>query len=184
MNRGYRKLISTCLVFVSLMSSLAFANDEDRKYNQIRFQAQTSESVANDRMQVILNAHGEDGDTMFRDRMIGRTRVVEIDTMDLDCGVATAFKDHLVSAFEAAGGAVVVVDFTKVRFMDSSCLGALLAAFRHTGSAAKVVLSAANDSVAQVFRIARLEKVMRVAESLDQGLDVGADTWPARPYPR
>jgi predicted secreted protein len=60
MNRGYRKLISTCLVFVSLMSSLAFANDEDRKYNQIRFQAQTSESIANDRMQVILNAYGED----------------------------------------------------------------------------------------------------------------------------
>ena len=60
MIRGYRKLIGTCLVLVLLMSGLAFANDEDRKYNQIRFQAQTSESIANDRMQVILNAYGED----------------------------------------------------------------------------------------------------------------------------
>jgi len=117
---------------------------------------------------------------MFRDRMIGNTRVVEINTKDLDSGVATAFKDHLVSAFETAGDSVVIVDFAKVRFMDSSCLGALLAAFRQTGSAAKVVLSAADDSVAQVFRIARLEKVMRVAESLDQGLDLGPECWPAK----
>lgn len=117
---------------------------------------------------------------MFRDRMIGNTRVVEINIKDLDSGVATAFKDHLVSAFEAANGSVVIVDFAKVRFMDSSCLGALLAAFRQTGSAARVVLSAPNDPVAQVFRIARLEKVMRVAESLDGGLDLGPESWPAK----
>jgi predicted secreted protein len=52
--------ISTCLVLVLSMTVPAFADDEDRKYNQIRFQAQISESIANDRMQVILTVHGED----------------------------------------------------------------------------------------------------------------------------
>ena len=117
---------------------------------------------------------------MFTDRMIGNTRVIEINTKDLDSGAATAFKDHLISAFETAGDSVVILDFAKVRFMDSSCLGALLAAFRHTGSANKVVLSAAQEAVAHVFRVARVEKVMRVAESLDQGLDFGPDKWSAR----
>jgi len=112
--------------------------------------------------------------------MFGNTRVVEINTRDLDSAVASAFKNHLVSAFATAGDSVVIVDFAKVRFMDSSCLGALLAAFRQTGSGAKVVLSAAQDQVAHVFRVARVEKVMRLSENLGQGLDFDPEQWPAR----
>ena len=117
---------------------------------------------------------------MFQDRMIGNTRVVEINIKDLDSSVGTAFKDHLISAFEAADDLIVILDFAKVRFLDSSCLGALLAAFRQTGSATKVVLSGAEGAVAQVFQISRVEKVMRVAESLDQALDFGPEKWLAK----
>lgn len=38
------------------------ANDDEVRYNQVRFQVQSQQSVVNDRMDALLGAHGEDTD--------------------------------------------------------------------------------------------------------------------------
>lgn len=50
------------LLLVTGCSGMAIAADNELNYNQIRFQAAASESVANDRMQAVLSVQDEDGD--------------------------------------------------------------------------------------------------------------------------
>ena len=114
----------------------------------------------------------------FKNRWVGDNLVVAISNKDLDSSVATAFKEHLVSVFEANVDRIVILDLTKVRFFDSSCLGALFAAFRQTGSKAKVVLSGAQDSVEHVFEVSRVTRVMPVVPSLDQATQLNLSDWP------
>lgn len=50
------------LLAATVFNSLATAADNDLHYNQVRFQAAASESVANDRMQAVLTVQDEDDD--------------------------------------------------------------------------------------------------------------------------
>ena len=114
----------------------------------------------------------------FKNRWVGDNLVVTISNKDLDSSVATAFKEHLIDAFEGNPDRIVILDVSKVRFFDSSCLGALFAAFRQTGSNAKVVLAGAKESVEQVFEVARVSKVMPIVRSLDQATQITSAEWP------
>lgn len=52
-------------VFAVLLPGLAgtaIADDDDVRYNQVRFEVQSQQSVVNDRMDVLMGAHGEDTD--------------------------------------------------------------------------------------------------------------------------
>lgn len=113
----------------------------------------------------------------FKNRRIGGNLVVEISNKDLDSSVATEFKEHLIDVFEDNPENIVILDMSKVRFFDSSCLGALFASFRQTGSNAKVVLAGADDAVDHVFQISRVTKVMRVVPSLDQAMQMTPSDW-------
>ena len=116
----------------------------------------------------------------FKNRWVGDNLVVEISNKDLDSSIATVFKEHLIDVFESNPDRIVILDVSKVRFFDSSCLGALFAAFRQTGSKAKVVLAGANDSVEQVFQVSRVTRVMPVVPSLDQATQINLGDWPLR----
>ncbi len=114
----------------------------------------------------------------FKNRWVGDNLVVTVSNKDLDSSVATAFKEHLLDVFENNSDRIVILDFSKVRFFDSSCLGALFAAFRQTGSNAKVVLAGAKDSVEHVFEVSRVTKVMPVVASIDQATRINLSEWP------
>lgn len=57
----------------------------------------------------------------------------------------------------------VVLDFAKVQFIDSACLGALIAVTRVVRERdGDIRLSGMNEEVASIFRITRLDKVFSV----------------------
>jgi len=121
------------------------------------------------------------GDQMpFKNRRVDKRTVVEVDTRDLDASIATDFKNYLIHLFEQEPEAAVIVDLSKVRFIDSTCLGALLAAYRHNGSAKKLAVAEPQEPVQHVFKMARLAKAMPIYETVVEALLMTSGEWPGR----
>ena len=114
---------------------------------------------------------------LFKNWNIAGRTVVEVHTKDLDAAVATEFKNHLLQALENDPNAIVILDLTRVRFLDSTCLGALLAAYRQTGSVRKLAVTGLQPPVAHVLEVARVSRVMAVARTVDEALARPADPW-------
>ena len=103
----------------------------------------------------------------------GRTRVL------LAAGEVDAFAaPDLVSAFlEIHGATHVLVDLTRVSFMDSTALGAIVRNVRELGEGgAEVRVVLPSGSARRIFEITTLDRVLPVARSRDEGLAaLGAD---------
>jgi predicted secreted protein len=70
--------ILCCLLIVS--HAPAKADDDDRQYNQVRFQVQRSQAVANDLMQALLSVHEEDTDPAALADRINKTMSWALET--------------------------------------------------------------------------------------------------------
>jgi len=97
----------------------------------------------------------------------GRTRIV------LAAGEVDAFAaPDLVAAFAEIHGAThVLVDLTRVSFMDSTALGAIVRnvrELRDLGAEVKVVLP--SGSARRIFEITTLDRVLPVAGSREEAL--------------
>jgi anti-sigma B factor antagonist len=87
---------------------------------------------------------------------------------DIDIHTAPRVRDRL-AALQAAGSTSVVVDLAGVNFLDSSALGVLVAAHRElSGAGGTLKLAAPRAHVLKVFRITRLDDVIRVYESVEE----------------
>ena len=103
----------------------------------------------------------------------GRTRIL------LAAGEVDAFAaPDLVSAFlEIHGATHVLVDLTRVSFMDSTALGAIVRNVRELGEdGAEVQVVLPSGPARRIFEITTLDRVLPVARSRDEGLvTLGAD---------
>jgi anti-sigma B factor antagonist len=117
----------------------------------------------------------------FASRSVANGTIIQVNTKDLDSRVATEFKNALLDALAEDPNGTVIIDMTKVRFLDSTCLGALLAAFRQTGSNRKIAVAAPHDAVGHVFTVARVSRVIPVTATVDEALEIGPDNWPTPP---
>ena len=97
----------------------------------------------------------------------------------LAAGEVDAFAaPDLVSAFlEIHGATHVLVDLTRVSFMDSTALGAIVRNVRELGEGgAEVRVVLPSGSARRIFEITTLDRVLPVARSRDEGLAaLGAD---------
>ena len=116
---------------------------------------------------------------LLKTRQVGEVTIIEVHSKELDASVASEFKEYLVDLFEKEPTATVAMDFSKVRFMDSTCLGGLIAAYRQTGSNKKLVIAEAQGAVQHMFKVARLNKMMPVVETLYEALALKRSDWPA-----
>jgi anti-sigma B factor antagonist len=109
---------------------------------------------------------------------------MEIDTSDVRGKVAVVRLDgrlnmvaapRLKSAIEDVvdhGGTHVLVDLTAVTFMDSSGLGALIAALKKARQAqGDLRIAGVNEQVATVLRLTNLDRVLRPFESVEAASD-------------
>ena len=88
-------------------------------------------------------------------------------TGDIDIHTAPQVRDCLAS-LQADGTTSIVVDLAGVSFLDSSALGALVAAHRDlTSAGGRLKLAAPRPHVLKVFRITRLTDVMPIFDSVD-----------------
>jgi anti-sigma B factor antagonist len=90
---------------------------------------------------------------------------------DIDINSAPRLREQL-GALRAAGQQAVVVDLADVTFLDSSALGALVAAHRDlTGLQGELRLAAPRPNVGKVFAITRLAEVIPLYDSVEAACD-------------
>lgn len=92
----------------------------------------------------------------------GTATVLRATQARLDAAVAIAFKDEYRAAL-AAGVGPVVLDLSRVDFLDSSGLGALVAVMKHTVPGRRFTLSGLTEPVQKVFSLTRMDSVFDIA---------------------
>ncbi len=79
----------------------------------------------------------------------------------IDAAAAVQFRDAMRSATEG-GQARVVLDLSRVSFVDSSGLGAIISAMKHLGGQRTLELAGLQPAVAKVFRLTRLDEIVKI----------------------
>lgn len=73
-------------------------------------------------------------------------------------------------------GTTVVLDMTNATYVNSSCIGVLLAAHAHASrNQGTIVIAGADDAVLDVFRITKMHLVFRMYPTLQDALAAETD---------
>ena len=97
---------------------------------------------------------------------IGGTVVVHCLGERLDSLVAIKFKDEF-RQLAGEDAQRVVLNMGAVKFMDSSCLGAVVAVFKLLGPDRVFDLACLTPAVDRVFRLTRMDSVFSIFDSVD-----------------
>ncbi|WP_299348649.1 STAS domain-containing protein [uncultured Shimia sp.] len=95
--------------------------------------------------------------------------VVTVNETRIDAAVAIQFKDKMREETEDASNRVVL-NLAQVDFIDSSGLGAIVAAMKQLGSDRRLDLAGLNENVERVFRLTRMDTVFKIHSSLGEAL--------------
>ncbi len=99
----------------------------------------------------------------------GPVRIVTVDADRIDAAVALEFKDAMRAACDTAGPRILL-DLSGVTFIDSSGLGAIVAAMKQLSDAQQLELAGLTPLVDTVFRLTRMDTVFRIHPTLDDAL--------------
>jgi anti-sigma B factor antagonist len=87
--------------------------------------------------------------------------IVRVDEDRIDAAVAIQFKDRM-RELAAGGEGPVILDLSRVNFVDSSGLGAIVAVMKFLAPARRLDLAALAPNVGRVFRLTRMDGVFRI----------------------
>jgi len=110
---------------------------------------------------------------MLVSETVGGMLLIRVTEERLDTAAVIRFKERL-RELVAVPSRRVVLDMTKVRFLDSSGLGALVFAMKHVAPGRRLELAGLSAPVDRVLRLTRMDTVFRIHPSLDTGLRHGA----------
>jgi anti-sigma B factor antagonist len=99
-------------------------------------------------------------------------RVVTVEASRIDAAGAIHFKDAMRELTQS-GPDRIVLDLARVDFVDSSGLGAIVAAMKQMGPERRMDLAGARDTVLKVFRLTRMDTVFRLFPDVDAALSAG-----------
>lgn len=99
----------------------------------------------------------------------GDARVITVNTDRIDAAMAIQFKEDMRSETEE-GPERIVLDLSGVKFIDSSGLGAIVAAMKQLGDGRRLDLAGLTPVVDKVFRLTRMDTVFNLFPSLDDAL--------------
>lgn len=99
----------------------------------------------------------------------GGTLLIQVTEARIDAAVAIQFKDK-VKELANGGANRVVLDLSQVEFLDSSGLGALVAAMKQLGKDRPLELAALTPAVSKVFKLTRMDSVFKVHTSAEAAL--------------
>ncbi len=91
--------------------------------------------------------------------------VVRVVATRIDAAVAIQFKDRMREAAAALDGRVVL-DLQQVDFIDSSGLGAIVAAMKLMPPGRKLELAGLTAAVDKVFRMTRMDTIFAIHDSV------------------
>lgn len=95
----------------------------------------------------------------------GPVRIITVQDPRIDAAVAIQFKDRMRDHI-TGGPARIVLDLSQVNFVDSSGLGAIVAAMKQTGEGQVLELAGLTRNVAKVFALTRLDGVFTIHPSV------------------
>ena len=92
---------------------------------------------------------------------IDGAQVVRVNEDRIDAAVAIQFKDRMREIAGGVGGRVIL-DLSRVGFVDSSGLGAIVAVLKFLAPACKLELAALTPNVGKVFHMTRMDSVFAI----------------------
>lgn len=84
----------------------------------------------------------------------------------LDASVAPQFKEQ-VQTFIDEGESKIVLDFSKLKFMDSSSLGMLVGLLKNIGTQGSLIIMGAQGVVTDLFKLTRMDTIFTMVETLE-----------------
>ncbi|MES2810703.1 MAG: STAS domain-containing protein [Bacteroidota bacterium] len=93
--------------------------------------------------------------------------LVKLDIKEASLENGDAFKAEVIQLFDKYKKPIAI-DMSKVEYIDSSFLGAIVSAFKHLISfQAEVVLVGLSKDINNLFALTRLDKVFKIYSSFD-----------------
>lgn len=103
----------------------------------------------------------------------GDARIVTVHADRIDASMAIRFKEDM-RVETAAGPDRVILDLSAVDFIDSSGLGAIVAAMKQMEAHRRLDLAGLTPVVDKVFRLTRMDTVFTLYPSLDAAVATAA----------
>ena len=97
------------------------------------------------------------------------TTFVHVEAERIDAMVAIKFKDQVRDATLDAAE-TVILDLSRVNFLDSSGLGAVVAVMKQLGAERRLELAGLTPNVAKAFRLTRLDRIFQIHASVEEAL--------------
>ena len=97
-------------------------------------------------------------------------RVVCVDENRIDAACAIQFKDEMRGLSEA-GPSRIILDLGNVEFLDSSGLGAVVAALKAVRHGQRLELAALQPTVQRVFHLTRMDTVFTIHDSVSTAVE-------------
>ncbi|MHA6262982.1 STAS domain-containing protein [Arenibacterium sp. CAU 1754] len=98
--------------------------------------------------------------------------IVTVNTPRIDAAIAIQFKEDMRRETET-GPDRVILDLSSVEFIDSSGLGAIVAAMKQLDDHRKLDLAGLTPTVDKVFRLTRMDTVFNLFGTLDDAIAAG-----------
>ncbi|MGP4128378.1 STAS domain-containing protein [Pantoea tagorei] len=89
----------------------------------------------------------------------------------LDASVALRFKEAIAEVIKQ-GETALILDFSRVDFIDSSCLGALISVLKSLSGKGQLVLCALNANIKAMFALTRMDRVFTLCADRSEALAV------------
>jgi anti-sigma B factor antagonist len=102
-------------------------------------------------------------------KIVGGTQIITVQGARIDAAVAIQFKDSMREVSED-GPPRVLLDLQHVDFIDSSGLGAIVAAMKQLDEGRKLDLCALTPNVDKVFRLTRMDTIFGIYASVEDAL--------------
>ncbi len=105
-------------------------------------------------------------------RDIDGIRVITAEGARIDAAVAISFKDQMREFSEDAPKRIIL-DLATVEFLDSSGLGAIVAAMKQVGVERNLELAALTQTVGKVFALTRMDTIFKIHTDIDSAINIG-----------
>ncbi|MGL5430051.1 MAG: STAS domain-containing protein [Vibrio sp.] len=87
----------------------------------------------------------------------------------LDASVAVAFKKQVLDVI-GANNHHLLLDFSHVDFIDSSCLGALVSILKSLNGKGDLVLCSLNSNILNLFKLTRMDRIFSIKDNRHDAL--------------
>ncbi len=101
----------------------------------------------------------------FSTQTTGDVSVITVEAERIDASVAISFKDKMREQMANFSGRMIL-DLHKVTFIDSSGLGAIVAAMKLMPAGGKLELAGLTPAVDKVFRMTRMDSIFAIHDSV------------------